>query len=80
MKTLLICITLCGAAISATSKEVRPGVFRTPDERFENLKDYPFEPHYLIAGKWHHIAVSTPKKHCRLSELQFYVDGKSVGP
>mgnify|MGYP001074955726 CR=1 FL=1 len=20
---------------------------RTPDERFENLKDYPFEPHYL---------------------------------
>jgi len=22
-------------------------VFRTPDERFENLKDYPFTPHYL---------------------------------
>ena len=22
-------------------------MLRTPDERFENLKDYPFEPHYL---------------------------------
>jgi haloalkane dehalogenase len=31
----------------APAQEVRPGVFRTPDERFENLKDYPFEPHYL---------------------------------
>jgi hypothetical protein len=29
----------------APAQEVRPGVFRTPDERFENLKDYPFEPH-----------------------------------
>ncbi len=27
--------------------EVAPGVLRTPDERFQNLKDYPFEPHYL---------------------------------
>ena len=26
-------------------------VFRTPDERFENLPEYPFEPHYLqVAG------------------------------
>ena len=29
------------------SKEIRPGVFRTPEERFENLKAYAFEPHYL---------------------------------
>ena len=35
------------AAISAAAEEIRPGVFRTPDERFENLKDYPFAPHYL---------------------------------
>lgn len=32
--------------------EVRPGVYRTPDERFENLPDYPFEPHYVeVDGK-----------------------------
>jgi haloalkane dehalogenase len=46
-KTFLMCLILCGVAISATAQEVRPGVFRTPDERFESLKDYPFEPHYL---------------------------------
>lgn len=27
--------------------EVRPGVLRTPDSRFENLPGYDFEPHYL---------------------------------
>jgi len=32
----------------------------------------------LNDGKWHHIAVSMPKKDCRLSELQFYVDGRPV--
>ncbi|MHC4192155.1 MAG: haloalkane dehalogenase [Planctomycetota bacterium] len=34
-------------ASNTLSGEIRPGVFRTPDERFENLKDYPFAPHYL---------------------------------
>ena len=27
--------------------EIRPGVLRTPDNRFENLPDYNFEPNYL---------------------------------
>ena len=27
--------------------EIRPGVLRTPDERFAGLPDYPFAPHYL---------------------------------
>ena len=27
---------------------VSPGVVRTPDERFDNLQDYPFEPNYLV--------------------------------
>jgi haloalkane dehalogenase len=40
-------IRACSVAFSANAEEIRPGVFRTPDERFENLKDYPFEPHYL---------------------------------
>ncbi len=44
---LLIGLILCGSSISVAAEEVRPGVFRTPDERFENLKDYPFAPHYL---------------------------------
>jgi haloalkane dehalogenase len=26
--------------------EVKPGVLRTPDDRFENLPDFPFDPHY----------------------------------
>ena len=30
----------------ALADEVRPGVLRTPDSRFENLPGYDFEPHY----------------------------------
>jgi len=30
----------------AMTDEIRPGVFRTPDERFQNLPDFPFAPHY----------------------------------
>jgi type 1 glutamine amidotransferase len=37
----------CSFTSNAASEEVRPGVFRTPDERFENLKDYFFTPHYI---------------------------------
>ena len=33
----------------------------------------------LNDGKWHHVAVSMPKKDCLLSEVQFYVDGQAVG-
>ena len=32
----------------------------------------------LNDGKWHHVAVSMPKKDCKLSEVQFYVDGQRV--
>ena len=32
----------------------------------------------LNDGKWHHISVSMPKKGCKLSEVQFYVDGQAV--
>ncbi|MHC4516971.1 MAG: LamG-like jellyroll fold domain-containing protein [Planctomycetota bacterium] len=32
----------------------------------------------LNDGKWHHIAVSMPRKDCRLSEVRFYVDGQAV--
>ena len=30
------------------SYEVKNGVLRTPDERFQNLKDYPYEPNYMM--------------------------------
>jgi len=32
----------------------------------------------LNDGKWHHIAMSMPRKDCKLSEIQFYVDGQPV--
>jgi len=32
----------------------------------------------LNDGKWHHIAASMPRKDCKLSEVQFYVDGQPV--
>ena len=32
----------------------------------------------LNDGGWHHIAVSMPKKDCKLSDVQFYVDGQRV--
>tara|TARA_Y100001970_G_scaffold61934_1_gene79123 strand:+ start:872 stop:1966 length:1095 start_codon:yes stop_codon:yes gene_type:complete len=30
------------------SKEVAPGVLRTPDNRFENLEGFPFQPNYMM--------------------------------
>ena len=48
MKWLISLILIaCSFASNALSEEIRPGVFRTPDERFENLKDYSFASHYL---------------------------------
>lgn len=41
---LLSAIYLCTPSFA---DEVAPGILRTPDARFQNLKDYPFEPHYL---------------------------------
>lgn len=34
-------------SVASLGEEVRPGVLRTPDERFENLPGYDFEPHYV---------------------------------
>lgn len=44
MSHRIACVLLmCGVAVG---DEVRPGVLRTPDERFENLPGFDFEPHY----------------------------------
>ncbi len=39
-------IWLC-FTMSVEADEISPGVFRTPDYRFENLQDYPFQPNYI---------------------------------
>ena len=31
---------------SVSADEIRPGVYRTPDSRFENLPGFDFEPKY----------------------------------
>ena len=46
-KPCFMVLIMCGHAISAAAEEIRSGVFRTPDERFEELDDYPFAPHYV---------------------------------
>ncbi len=32
---------------TATASQLKPGVLRTPDERFANLIDFPFQPRYI---------------------------------
>lgn len=34
------------------SEEVSPGIYRTPEARFDGLQDYPFASHYLQIGKY----------------------------
>ena len=36
----------------AYAEEVKPGIYRTPEARFESLKDYPFTSHYLQIGDY----------------------------
>ena len=52
MRRLLaaVFVATLGLPSTAFSEEVRPGVLRTPDERFENLPDFDFEPNYLELG------------------------------
>ena len=42
--SILICLFFFNAISFIHAYEVSPGVLRTPDTQFENLKDYPFEP------------------------------------
>jgi len=46
-----IAVALIGSS-PAKSEEVKPGVLRTPDARFENLPGYDFEPHYVQIGDY----------------------------
>ena len=35
-------------SLNIYGNELKEGVLRTPDDRFENLKDYPFKPNYMV--------------------------------
>ncbi len=64
MKTIISCIlaSLLFNSLTLTAEEVGAGILRTPDERFENLKDYPFKPNYMeIDGLRIHYLDEGPK-------------------
>ena len=44
----LFTLILVSFLIPASAEELSPGVLRTPDARFENLKDYPYKPNYMM--------------------------------
>ena len=48
MKSNIVCVfaSVALAAAAVGGEEIRPGVFRTPDDRFQNLPGFAFEPHY----------------------------------
>lgn len=53
IRQLLITLSLiCATLTSATgiTDEIAPGIFRTPDTRFQALADYPFQANYLQMG------------------------------
>jgi len=63
MKHLLFAL-LIGVSLNQEilSDEAAPGVLRTPDDRFENLQDYPFEANYMeIDGLRIHYLDEGPK-------------------
>ena len=68
--TLLVSSMLAGVAFG---QEVRPGVLRTTDSRFDNLPDYPFAPNYVeIDGYRVHYLDEGPKN----GEVIFLLHGE----
>jgi haloalkane dehalogenase len=50
MRIWLFAVLLLSGA--SWGDEIAPGMYRTPEARFENLQGYPFAPHYLQIGKY----------------------------
>ena len=44
---IIVLLNFC-ISINIYGDEIKEGVLRTPDERFDNLKDYPFKPNYMM--------------------------------
>jgi len=53
MKKLLqaIIISICCTTV-VIADEIAPGIYRTPETRFANLRDFPFEPNYMQIGEY----------------------------
>ncbi len=43
------CLALTATAVA---DEIAPGIYRTPDERFADLEDFPYSPNYLQVGEF----------------------------
>ena len=43
----LLALPALALAAPAQGEEIRPGVLRTPDARFESLPDFPYAPNYV---------------------------------
>ena len=41
-------LLLVSSSFIAQTIEIREGVLRTPDDRFEDLEDFPYEPNYIV--------------------------------
>ena len=52
LNSILVSTILCLLTPLLYADEVAPGVFRTPDERFSSLRNYPFAPNYMQIGKY----------------------------
>lgn len=64
MNRILIVVALIMSLPASTrADEIRPGVFRTSDDRFKDLPGFNFEPHYAeIAGYRVHYIDEGPRK------------------
>jgi haloalkane dehalogenase len=53
---LFVALTIL-SSFSGQAQEIRPGIFRTPDERFANLPDYKFKPQYkeIMGYRMHYL-------------------------
>ena len=63
MRVLLLVLLLTLSLNNLTiAEEISPGILRTPDDRFLNLQDYPFDPNYIeIDGLRIHYLDEGPK-------------------
>ena len=63
MKVLLL-VSLLTLSLNnlVIAEEISPGILRTPNDRFVNLQDYPFDPNYMeIDGLRIHYLDEGPK-------------------
>ena len=60
--TVMLFCVVTSAFSEQKDSDLLPGVIRTPDSRFQNLPDFPFEPHYIyIDGLRIHYLDEGPK-------------------